>query len=117
MKFTAAYPDGASILFTFKFKKHPLDAPETDWPLDTTGFTLDRPTGKHVAFRLDRKSRPVPTGDSDQPAGLGHATMEFVSSRPERGDFRFTWNRTPPGETIPEGKQTEWPSDPKRSSE
>ncbi|NIP98599.1 MAG: hypothetical protein GWO24_36390, partial [Akkermansiaceae bacterium] len=103
------------VLFSFKFKKRPLDAPESDWPVDTMGFTLDRPNGKHVAFRFDRKARPAPPQGPEQPTGLGRGTMEFVSSRPDRGDFRFTWNRNPPGEAPPEGKQTEWPPDPERS--
>jgi len=103
MAFNANYPDGGKIEFRFSFKKRPVDAPESDWPVDHTGFTVDRPSGKNVSFRFARKTRSLPAkarepGDNDTHSGLGRAQMEFTSSRPNRGDFRFTWTKLPPGE-------------------
>ncbi len=103
MAFNANYPDGGKIEFRFSFKKRPVDAPESDWPVDHMGFTVDRPTGKNVSFKFARKTRSLPAkarepGDNDTHSGLGRAQMEFTSSRPNRGDFRFTWTKLPPGE-------------------
>jgi len=109
MVFNANHPDGKSIAFRFSWKKRPVDAPDSDWPVDDMGFTVDRPSGKNVSFSFVRKTRPLPvnvqeTGGNDSHSGLGRAQMEFTSSRPGRGDFRFTWIKTPPGEAPSAGK-------------
>ena len=109
MEFTTHRPDGKNIEFSFGWKKRPVDALETAWPVDNMGFTVDRPSGKHVAFNFTRKTRPVPAGYGDPSidgirSGLGQATMKFASSRPDRGEFRFTWEKVPPDAT-PTGDQ------------
>ena len=109
MTFDANYPDGRCIAFRFSWKKRPVDAPETDWPVDHMGYTVDRPNGKNVSFRFARKTRPLPAkarqpGGSASHSGLGRAQMEFTSSRPGRGDFRFTWSKSPPGEKPDAGR-------------
>ena len=100
MEFTTHHPDGKNVVFKFAWKKRPTDAPETDWSTDQMGFTATRANGKHTAFTFTGKTRPLSTGNEktaagDHRAGLGRATMEFVSSAPGRRDFRFTWNRVP----------------------
>jgi ElaB/YqjD/DUF883 family membrane-anchored ribosome-binding protein len=100
MEFTTHHPGEKKILFRFAWKKRPVDAPETDWPTDHMAFTATRPDGTHTAFRFTRKTRPVPAGTRGTPGadtrpGLGRATMEFISSRPGRRDFRFTWDKVP----------------------
>jgi len=102
MRFTTHRPGGKNIQLNFGWKKRPVDAPETGWPTDTMGFTLDLPDGKETTFTMARKSRPVPAGYGDViRRGLGEAALEFVSRRPDDGSFRFTWEKTPP-ETAPE---------------
>jgi len=114
MAFDADYPDGGSIAFRFSFKKRPVDASESDWPVDQMGFTVDRPDGKNVSFNFVRRTRTLPakpgeTGDDDSQSGLGRANMEFASTRPNRGDFRFTWIKLPPGEASRDGKSVREP--------
>ena len=96
------FDPGKNIEFRFAWKKRPADAPETDWPTDHMGFTADSPDGKHTEFSFTRKTRTLPADDPEKPisethSGLGQATMEFVSRRPGHRDFRFTWNKVPPG--------------------
>ena len=100
--FTTTHPDGKSVVFTFTWKKRPIEATETDWPTDEMGFTATRADGKQTEFRFTRKTRPVPTeserragGDRYRP-GLGRAEMEFRASRPGERDFHFTWTKKPP---------------------
>lgn len=100
--FTTTHPDGKSVVFSFTWKKRPIEAPETEWPTDDMGFTATRADGKRTDFRFTRKTRPVPTeserhagGDRYRP-GLGRAEMEFRASRPGERDFHFTWTKTPP---------------------
>jgi hypothetical protein len=100
MEFTTHHPDGKNVVFKFAWKKRPTDAPETDWSTDQMGFTATRANGKHTAFTFTGKTRPLSTENEksaadDNRGGLGRATMEFVSSAPGRGDFKFTWNRIP----------------------
>lgn len=103
MEFTTHRPGGKNIELSFGWKKRPIDAPESDWPLDNTGFTFDRPDGKHTAFKMTRKNRPLPEGYGDDiRRGLGQATMEFVSRRPDDGAVRFTWEKIPPATTDQE---------------
>ncbi len=105
MEFSARRPGRKNILFRFAWKKRPVDAPDADWPVDTMGFAAAHPNGRYTAFRFTRKTRPVPaarTGESRP--GLGQAEMEFVSSRPGRKDFRFTWSKVPPNATERKGE-------------
>lgn len=97
MQFTTHRPGGKNIQLDFGWKKRPVDAPETDWPVDNMGFTLDLPDGKETTFKMARKSRVVPSGygDAIRP-GLGEAALEFVSRRPDDGTFRFTWEKIAP---------------------
>jgi len=101
MEFTRYLPGGKDVEFSFGWKKRPIETPDTEWPVDNMGFEVDRPDGKQVAFRFTRKTRPVPAGygvsstDGIRP-GLGQATMNFVSRRPDGGEFRFTWEKVPP---------------------
>jgi len=117
MQFTTHRPGGKNIQLNFGWKKRPVDAPETDWPTDNMGFTLDLPDGKETTFKMARKSRAVPAGYGDviRP-GLGEAALEFVSRRPDDGTFRFTWEKIPPAaapETdeeragLPDGRKEE----------
>jgi len=106
MHFTAHHPDGKRIEFRFAWKKRPVEAPDADWPTDDMSFTVERPSGKRIAFSFTRKTRPLPADDLATPgpatrSGLGRANMEFVSSRPGRGDFRFVWTKRPP-ESAPD---------------
>jgi len=106
MQFTAHHPDGKRIEFRFAWKKRPVEAPDADWPTDDMGFTVERPSGKRIAFSFTRKTRPLPDAELAIPepathSGLGRANMEFVSSRPGRGDFRFVWKKRPP-ESAPD---------------
>ena len=100
MQFTAHRANGKEILFRFAWKKRPVDMPDAQWPVDRMGFTATRPDGKHTAFTFTRKTRPVPPGYGDPSPGgirpgLGEAFMEFVSTAPGRGDFRFSWSKIP----------------------
>lgn len=97
MLFSARRPGKKNIVFRFAWKKRPVNAPDADWPVDNMGFVAAHPNGRYTTFRMTRKTRPVPaarTGDSRP--GLGQAEMEFISSRPGRKDFRFTWTKVPP---------------------
>ena len=97
MEFSARRPGKKNIVFRFAWKKRPVNAPDADWPVDNMGFVAAHPNGRYTTFRMTRKTRPVPaasTGDSRP--GLGQAEMEFISSRPGRKDFRFTWTKVPP---------------------
>lgn len=104
MVFSSNHPDGRKISFLFSWKKRPVDEPESKWPVDHMGFKLDRPDGKDVSFEIVRKTRTLParvretTGD-DSHSGFGRVMMQFKSQRPGKGDFNFTWTKTPPGET------------------
>ena len=105
MEFNARRPGKKNIVFRFAWKKRPVNAPDTDWPTDNMGFAAARPDGTYTAFRMTRRTRPVPaltTGDSRP--GLGQAAMEFIASRPGRKDFRFTWNKVPPNASNGERK-------------
>ena len=96
MEFTKHHADGRKIEFRFKWKKRPTDDPEVDWEPDQMGFTSDGTDGTKTQFSLTKKVRPIP--DRDAPGyrpGLGQLTMEFVSSRPGRKEFRFTWDKPP----------------------
>ena len=110
MEFKTHRPDGKDVEFNFEWKKRPVETPDADWPTDNMGFKADRPDGKQTAFRMTRKTRPVPAGYGDTSPegirpGLGEAKMNFVSRRPDRGEFRFSWEKVPPDPALADSQQ------------
>ncbi|RKX38605.1 MAG: hypothetical protein DRP64_15440, partial [Verrucomicrobia bacterium] len=110
MEFRTHRPDGKDVEFSFEWKKRPVETSDADWPADKMGFKADRPDGKQTAFRMTRKTRPVPDGYGDASAegirpGLGEAKMNFVSRRPDRGEFRFSWEKVPPDPILADSRQ------------
>lgn len=112
IEFTSSKPGRKDIAFRFVWKKQPVDAPDADWPVDYMGFVATRPDGKRTALKFTRKSRPLrrsgpQEGPREEPRnGLGKATMEFVSTRHDGKEFKFVWNKVPPGPQDPAAPTT-----------